>query len=197
MLEFFAQWKDAAPAIGACIALISAVVALLVFRHTRHANRRRATLDMVMRTFLDDTAQEKYGQFKKIIRRDKAVDDTFKVQSLLDATTENHDDRQIVLYQLNIYELTSLGILRGIFEEGFYKHWFHNQFMTDFENARAFIEGAQARKGSVYCEFAKLYNRWLKSGHPVSSPNRIKMAWWSITQQYDKIDQAREWTKAR
>jgi hypothetical protein len=197
MFQALTDWKDAAPAVGAITAIATAIVALLVFRHTRIANRRRATLDMVMKTLMDSFAQERYGKFKKIIRKDKDVADCFKVESLLDATPENHEDRELVLHQLNIYEMTSLGIRRKLFDEEFYKRWFHNQFMTDFENAREFIAGAQTKKGSVYCEFSALYKKWEKSGHPVSSPGRIKMAWWSLTGQLDKHDQAREWTKAR
>ncbi|WP_103728942.1 DUF4760 domain-containing protein [Novosphingobium sp. HII-3] len=197
MLEFLKSLKDVAPAVGAATAIITAIVALLVFRHTRIANRRRATLDMVMKTLMDSFAQERYGSFKKIIRKDKDPENPFKLASLLDATDQNHTDRELVLHQLNIYEMTSLGIRRKLFDEEFYKRWFHNQFMTDFENSRDFIQGAQARKGSVYCEFAALYSRWEKSGHPVSSPGRIKMALWSLSGKFDKVDQAREWTKAR
>ncbi len=197
MIELLKSWKDAAPAAGAIIAFLSACVAFFVFRHTRAANRRRATLDMVMKTLMDSFAQNQYNTNKSLIRRDKDTEDCFKIESLLDATAENQTDRDLVLHQINIYEMTSLGINRKLFDEQFYKRWFHNQFITDFENARAFIEGAQSRKGSVYCEFTALYNRWQKSGHPVSSPGKIKMAWWSLSGQFQKVDQAREWTKAR
>lgn len=197
MYDTLVGWKDAAPTFGALTAIATAIVALLVFRHTRIANRRRATLDMVMKTLMDEFAQERYSCFKKLIRRDKDAEDCFKLETLLDATEENHSDRELILHQLNIYEMTSLGIRRKLFDEDFYKLWFHNQFMTDFENSRDFILGAQARKGSVYSEFAGLYKKWEKSGHPVSSPSRIKMAWWSLRGKFDKLDQAREWTKAR
>lgn len=56
MKEILVSWKDAAPAAGACFAIISACVALMVFRYTRAANRRRATLDMVMKTLLVNPA---------------------------------------------------------------------------------------------------------------------------------------------
>lgn len=197
MFELLSSWKDAAPAVGACTAIVTAIVALLVFRHTRAANRRRATLDMVMKTLMDSFAQERYGDFKKVIRKDKDANDPFKIESLLEATADNHQDRELVLQQLNIYEMTSLGIRRKLFDEDFYKRWFHNQFMTDFENSRDFIEGAQAKKGSVYCEFTALYTRWEKSGHPISSPSKFKFAYWGLTGQFDKIDRAREWNKAR
>lgn len=195
MIKILEAWKDAAPAFGAIIALVSVIVAFFVFRHARIANRRRATLDMVMKTLMDSFSQKRYGDYKALIRKDKDTGDCFKIESLLDASNENHDDRELVLQQLNIYEMTSLGINRKLFDEQFYKRWFHNQFMTDFENARAFIEGAQGRKGSVYCEFTLLYNRWQKFGHPVSSPGNLKLAFWSATGQLEKVDQAREWSR--
>lgn len=197
MLSALASYKDAAPAISAFVACISALVAFSVFWHTRSANRRRATLDMVMKTLMDPVAITRYGEFKKIIRRDKSADDCFKIESLLVATDDNHEMREIVLQQLNVYEMTSLGIRRKLFDEQFYKRWFHNQFMTDYENARAFIDEAKKKKGTIYCEFSALYERWEKSGHPISSPNRAKVMWWVLTNNYDRVDQARQWNKAR
>jgi hypothetical protein len=190
-------WKDAAPALGAFVAILSASIALAVFSHTRLANRRRATLDMVMRTLLDDTVQKKYGEFKKLVRRDGNPDDAFKLEGLLEPDVENHDDREIILNQLNIYELMALGIRRKIFDEKFYKRWFHATFMKDYEDSIAFIKAAQERKASRFCEMSALYNRWTKAGHPVSSPGRLKMGYWALSGQTEKIVKAREWSQAR
>ena len=195
--ELLIAWKDAAPAAGALTAIISALVALIVFHYTRSANRRRATLDMVMKTLLDEGSQQRYSQFKAIIRKHKNPDDCFKIESLVHPSEDNQTDRDLVLNQMNVYELTALGIRRGVFDEAFYKRWFHNQFMTDYESAVDFINGARERKSTLYCECTALYHKWFKNGHPSLSAGRFKMAYWGLLKKVDKIDQARAADRAR
>lgn len=197
MLEFLKLWKDAAPAAAAIIGLASAVVAFGVFTYTRRSNRRRATLDLVMKTLLDESAQKRYSAFKNLIRKDGDPYDCFKLETLAEATEENSENRDLVIQQLNTYELISLGVRRGIFDEAFYKRWFHNQFRKDFESSHQLIRKVQEKKSSIYCEYSALYQKWCKHGHPDSSPGRFKMAWWAITRNYTKIDDARTSEKAR
>ncbi|WP_196802179.1 DUF4760 domain-containing protein [Sphingomonas phyllosphaerae] len=195
--ELLIEWKEAAPAAGAITAVLSALVALTVLRYTRAANRRRATLDMVMKTLMDDSVQAKYATFKSVLSKDKNTADEFKIESLLLTTSVISPERRAVLAQLNVYELMALGIRRGIFDEAFYKRWYHNQFMIDYEGAQAFISGLQANKPSIFWECSNLYRKWDKSGHPESTPSAFKMAWWAIMKQNDKIDRARAAAKAR
>ena len=197
MLEYLQSWKAAAPAAGAIIALVSAIVALFVFHYTRRSNRRRATLDLVMKTLLDESAQKRYSAFKRLIRKDGDPNDCFKLESLAEVQDENAGDRDLVIQQLNTYELISLGVRRGIFDEEFYKRWFHNQFRKDYESSHQLICKVQEKKSSIYCEYSALYRKWCKDGHPDASPGRLKMVWWSLTKNYTKIDEARISEKAR
>lgn len=197
MKEFLIDWKDAVPAIGAIIAAISVTVAFFAFVYTRRANRRRATLDMVMKTLLDEGAQKQYRKFREIVRRNEKADDPFKMISLADPEHLDSEDRKSVLQQLNVYELMALGIRRKLFDEALYKRWYHNQFMTDYEGAVDLICALQEKKSSIYCEASALYASWLKDGHPVSSPNRFKMAYWAFMKQHDKIDTTRKMATAR
>lgn len=197
MKEFLEAWKDAAPAAGAFTAIISALVALTVLIYTRAANRRRATLDMVMKNLLDDYTQKRQLEFKAIIKKHEDPEDAFKVSSLLDASARNTPERNALLHQLNIYELMALGIRRKIFDEAFYKRWYHNQFMSDYESCIEFVKGLQAKKQTIFCECSTLYGKWLKHGHPAISPGRFRMAWWALTKQHVKIDEARANERAR
>ena len=191
MIQYLSAWKDAAPAAGVVTAIISAIVALTVLNYTRNANRRRATLDMVMKNLLDEYAQKRQLEFKAVIKKHEDVGDTFKLISLLDDAAKGGSDRNAMLHQLNIYELMALGIKRKIFDETFYKRWYHNQFMADYESSIEFISGLQARKATIFCECSTLYGKWLKHGHPELTPGRIKMAYWGFMRHHHKIDQAR------
>lgn len=143
---------------------------------------------MVMRTFLDSESGARYDKFKNIIRRDEDPNDNFSLMGLFEKTPENEADRNILIDQINSYELSSLGIRRGIFDEAFYKLWFHRQFTKDFESVQPYIKKVQAEKSpSVYCEFCALYERWMRNKHPVANPNRFKMAYWAITKNHAKL----------
>jgi hypothetical protein len=159
MLQLLTDWKEAAPAAAAATAIVSAVVALLVLMYTRYANRRRATLDIVMKTLLDESAQKIQDNFKAIIRKDKDANNPFTLQSLLALSAKGTPDRVAMLKYLNVYELIALGIRRKIFDEAFYKRWFHNQFLDDYESSSVFIKGLQTTKTSIYCESTMLYNK--------------------------------------
>lgn len=180
-----------APLLSFGVALISAVVALIVFRHTRHSNRRRATLDMVMRSLHDQDARQIHAEFRSLLTKERDADDCFKIASLMDETPENKEDRNRVISQLNIYELIALGINNGVFDEQFYKRWFHGQFTKDFEGATPLINAIRENRPSVYCEYQALYARWIRKRHPVSHPGRLKMAWWTFRKQDAKVDAVR------
>lgn len=77
MKEFLVAWKDAAPAIGAIIATVSVTVAYLAYRNSRRSTRRRATLDMVMKTLMDSDVQAEYRKFRDLIRRHLDQSDDF------------------------------------------------------------------------------------------------------------------------
>ncbi|KTW16603.1 hypothetical protein NS258_03605 [Sphingomonas sanguinis] len=191
------EWKDAAPAAGALTAIVSAIVALTVLHYTRNANRRRATLDMVMKNLLDEYAQKRQAEFKAIIKKNEDANDSFKLVSLTDESARGTSERNAMLHQLNIYELMALGIKRKIFDEAFYKRWYHNQFVSDYESSMEFIKVLQERKATIFCECSNLYAKWLKDGHPEISPSRFRMAYWALTKQHHKLDAARAHERVR
>ena len=197
MKEFLIEWKDAAPMIGAIIALISVTIAYVAYRSTRASARRRATLDMVMNTLLDEDVRSDYRKFRNLVREHADQATEFDMAGLAEDDAIGNSNRNIVLQQLNIYELMALGIRRGLFDEAVYKRWYHNQFMMDYEGAKSLIEAVQKKKASLYCEMTCLYKKWLKDGHPVSTPNRFIMAWWAFRRQHEKIDAARRMANSR
>lgn len=180
-----------APLVSASAIVTSAFVALCVFIYTRRANRRRATLDMVMRSFLDERGTKLYDEFKILVRKDQNTSDTFSLIDLVEHTAKNETDRNVVIDQLNIYELVALGIRRGVFDEKFYKLWFHRQFTRDFGHVSELIMQIQKKRPSTYCEFRALNDRWMRNRHPINHPNRGKLAWWALTGNFKSLDAAR------
>ena len=181
MIATLASWRDAAPIIGTMIAGTSALVALIVFNYTRRVNRRRATLDMVLKTFMDDAGRERYKKFKTLMERDRNPADALDILAFADPASPVTDDREILRAQINEYELIALGIRRNLFDERMYKLWFQNQFMRDFESLAEFIALVREKRPSVFCEYVWLYTRWKKAPHPENAPGRFKIAYWALT----------------
>lgn len=185
MIEWFEQFKDAAPAIGSLLAALSALVAFIAFSHTRKVARRRATLDMVLKTFVDEEGQKRYIKFKETMKRHK--DGQIDIMDFADPDCPPSDDRQNIRTQLNEYELIALGIRRKIFDEKLYKLWFQDQFQRDYRSMEAFIETVRGHRNSVFCECVWLYTRWSKSPHPENRPNRLKLMWWAATRNEARL----------
>lgn len=142
---------------------------------------------MVMRTFLDAEGRERYKNFKGLVRKDKDTNDLFQLTELHERTIANEVDFEIMKAQLNDYELVSLGIRRGVFDEQFYKLWFHRQFTKDYLDVAALIGKIQETSPSTFCEFKRLNVRWQKNRHPEADPNRVVKAWWAITGKDGKL----------
>lgn len=198
MYDWLVTLKEAAPGAGLLIATCSVVIAFSVFAYTRAANRRRATLDMIMKMLMDESVQRRQAEYKGLILRDQDPNDCFKIESLAEPSMKGTKERIALLFQLNIYETMALGIRRGVFDEQFYKQWFHNQFLVDYKATEPFIRKMQEGiKKSIYCESDALYHRWLHNGVPGHSPGRSKMIFYSLTGQYGKIGEVLEQTRAR
>lgn len=166
---------------------LSAFVAMIVLIYTRRTNRRRATLDMVMRTFLDERGTKLYDAFIALYRRNEDGSDQFRFVDMFEYSKEVETDRNTVIDQLNNYELVALGIRRGLFDEGFYKHWFHGQFLKDCRALVPLIEKVQAERPSTYCELTALMNKWEKEPHPENHPYWHQKVWWAITGNDGKL----------
>ena len=191
------QWEDVAPLLEVGVLVLTAGIATAVYIYTRGIDRKRATLDMVKKTFLDHGGAELYDAFKALVRRDQDAADAFALVELVERTDENGEARDIVINQLNIYEIIALGIRKKLFHEKIYKLWFHGQFTRDYEHVKKLIEAIQKKRPSVFCEFTWLYHRWMRRKHPINQPSWFKLVWWAATRNYQQLDRARVAMKAK
>nr|WP_243451969.1 DUF4760 domain-containing protein [Sphingosinicella soli] len=177
-------------AIQAICIVLSAIAAFLVIWHNGKISRRQATIQMVVQTFFDAGDNESYAQFKKVIT-DLEVSKQ-NIESLaLDENSENPASK-IILRQLNQYELISLSIRKGVFEENFYKYWFFTQFTRDYSKLFPYITKTREAycNPAYFCEFETLAKRWLRKKHHVKHPSKVKRAYWSLVGKTEKLRQA-------
>lgn len=78
------------------------------------------------------------------------------------AKAENQEgaDASTIRSILNDYEITALGIKRGILDEKIFKLWFRNSFLGDHEKLKSYIEEIRQRNPQVYVELEELADKW-------------------------------------
>jgi hypothetical protein len=106
---------------------LTAIAAFAVIKHNAIVSRREATIEMVNEQFADEG--DHYDKFKTLF-----LELEESGQDLLDYTAQteaNKTGRDILLRQLNRYELIALAISKGVFSEKFYKRWFFSQLTND------------------------------------------------------------------
>ncbi|EQB33446.1 DUF4760 domain-containing protein [Sphingobium ummariense] len=178
---------NADPVQAVCV-LAGTVAAFLVIAHAGLISRREATIAMVNAQFGEEGA--KYQDFKNTMQLIEA-----NGNNIADYAKEDPDEKpiyDIILRQVNRYELIALGIRQGVFNEKFYKMWFFSQVMRDYEKLSPFInETRQVFDNQAYfCEFESLAKRWDRKRHPVKHPPKWKIAYWVMTGKFTKALQA-------
>jgi hypothetical protein len=114
-----------------------------------------------MKTFVDEAGRLMYDKFIALTRKAEDPGSGFSFIGLKEYTPENEADRNVVIDQMNSYELVALGI-RGVFDDGFFKHWYHGQFMRDYRALEQLIIEIQKDRPSTFCEIQWLFNNWQK-----------------------------------
>lgn len=187
-------WMSAnADGVQCILIFLSVIAAFLVIWHNERTSRRKATIDMVSATFFNEKGHESYNQFKNVIRTiEQRGEDIARYAAKEISDEEEKRFADVILRQLNHYELVSLGIKKSVFDEEFYKFWFFSQFMRDFAKLKPFIDRIRTEYSNqaYFCEYEFLADRWQRNRHPVKHPSKIKIAWWVLLGRHDHVRQA-------
>jgi hypothetical protein len=175
-------------AIQTVLLVFGTIAAFLVIGHNALVSRREATIQMVNEQFGDEAGH--YEEFKTLF-----VDLEASGQALTDYIAETQDNkagRDILLHQLNRYELIALAIDQGVFSGKFYHRWFYSQLTRDYGRLRSLIEGMRRHfdNDAIFCEFENLANRWKRKRHPVKYPPTLKILWWVLVGRRAKASRA-------
>lgn len=185
-------------AIQAVCIVLSAIAAFALFGNDRKISRREKTIEMVLETFFGADAPETYEKFKDFFKRIEAAGE--RIEDYADnGPKANKADTDILIKQINRYELISLGIRKGVFDEGFFHLWFYSQFMRDYGKLLPYIKKTQGEEANdaFWCEFQTLAQRWSKNVHPVKHPSHVRVLWWLATGNPDKARRALNARKKR
>lgn len=183
-----------ADGIQSILILLSVIAAFSVIWHNGKISRRKATIEMVAATFFGDNGDELYKKFKNIIKAVELSGADIAEYAAKNVSDDKKSDAEIILNQLNQYELISLSIKKRVFDEGFYKYWFFSQFMRDFTKLKPFIDRVRLEysNNAYFCEYEALAGRWRRNKHPVKHPSKLKIVWWVLRSRDNCVRQALE-----
>ena len=175
-------------AIQAVLLVFATIAAFVVIKHNAIVSRRETTIEMVHAQFGEEG--QHYEGFKSFFLELEEAN-----QQLTDFAAETADNklgRNILLRQLNRYELISLAMAKGVFDERFYKRWFFSQFTRDYERLSPLINAMRKHfeNDAYFCEFERAAFRWNRKRHPVKYPPKWKVIWWVLTDRRGKARSA-------
>lgn len=185
IINFWAWITENAAAIQTVAVVVSAIAAFLVIWHNGKVERRKATIDLIAKTYFDDEIHNSYQNFKDIfIKREteQGGPSIISLESLATRENQKHEDSECLNQVLNQYELISLSIKQKALDEQFYKQWFFTQFTKDYQKTLPFINALRKNFNlpTIYCEYTSLAERWLRKPHPLINIAIHKRLWRAV-----------------
>ena len=131
----------------------------LTVRYNLSVQKKRATLDLIIKTESDKHYIELTEKFYELAK---------KKENLL--TQIENDDSLISTVQkfLNHQEIIALSIRKGIIDEKFYKRWLRTSYVNHYEQAQQLIDNLRRDQKEkygatdAYTNFMKLAQKWQK-----------------------------------
>lgn len=166
---------------------LSAVAAFWLVTRSNRISRREKTIEMIKDSLDGSVGAGTYAEYRTVVKDIEAGPNDIGYYSSWDKD-EDENIYQVLNRQLNYYELVSLGIRKGVFDEKFYKSWFRSQVMRDHARLLPYIEGVRKRRGpEFFSEFRWLVTRWERKEHPDASPRLYKLVWWLLCGKRQRV----------
>ena len=160
----FASGQLFQPGVTLAVGIGGAVIAILAVLTNRWTTRMRATLDLLERLETQEYYQRRYRVFRRVRLEPEGFG---RVIGL--STGDEETDRDHCLDYLNIFELVSLGIRKGILDERFFREAYEPTFIRDWYAARPLIEDMRSSTDPkktanphYFEQFEWLVRRWEK-----------------------------------
>jgi len=145
-----------APIVTATVALLALITALISIYVQRGVARRRAAIDLFMRTEMDPAMLEAYDKYEtalKSLSEAKSMEDFSKT-----------DSYTYIRRYMDIQELIAVGIHTRILDEKVCFEFHADDFMDACEDCARVIEFVRAKPDGTfsYIDLLKLNKRWHK-----------------------------------
>lgn len=137
------------------VGIVAATIAINGIGTQRDIARKRATLDVILKSEADKDLIEARRCFKRL-----AHDQNGLVPFAL-FEKEGSAETEAIRIVLNEFELIAIGIDRGILDEELYRQWYRTGVLLHWKHAHPFIEELRRRTENplIYKSFEALKDR--------------------------------------
>ncbi len=137
-------------AVGGCIAW-------LAVNTNREMARKRATLDVILKSESDEYFERIYAVFLSEKKRSSGL------EALLQSESDSERKAKMEVDNLlNHYELIAISIHQNILDGDFYKEWMRSTYIRHYKESAAYIAGTRENHPKAYICFQKLAEKWDK-----------------------------------
>jgi hypothetical protein len=156
MSDILCFLKTYGPSLSPILIFISAIIAFCALITQRNLARKRATLDLFLKTETDVKTLELWDNYASaVLAFEAATDkDNFKLSS-----RSNYDN---IRSYLNIFELIACGINENILDKKMCKRFFIDVFLDNLGTLENFIAIVQKEPHGqkTYCEYLSIAKKW-------------------------------------
>ncbi|VUD62264.1 hypothetical protein TDB9533_03006 [Thalassocella blandensis] len=138
-------------------ATIAGIIAGFSVKAQREIARKRATLDVILKSESDQYFERIYSVFASEKQRKSGL------QTLLDPDTDGEKQAKWEVDNfLNHYELIAISIEQKILDENFYKTWMRSTYIRHYKESELYIEGTRriSKSPLAYIKFEQLAQKW-------------------------------------
>ena len=147
------QWlSPLAILVSACI---GAGVALNAIKTNREIAKKRATLDVILKSESDEYFERIFSVFLSEKQRKAGLATLVNPETDAEKRSQTEVDNF-----LNHYELIAISIKKEILDEDFYKQWMRSSYIRHFHEAKDYIEGIRITSPNAFTEFEDMVNKW-------------------------------------
>jgi len=149
------QWI--APLAVLLSAAVGASVAFWAIKSNREIARKRATLDVILKSESDEYFERIYTVFSSEKKRSQGL------EALLLAETDGETRAKLEVDNfLNHYELVAISIDQGILDESFYKKWMRSTYISHYKESVNYIKGIRKKNPRAFIAFQGLVEKWVE-----------------------------------
>jgi hypothetical protein len=148
----FPQW------ITAIIALAAGLIALYSIHTQRDIARKRAAVDVFVKTEMDQQMIVAFDSFHK------GLEEMGKFESVEEFRDRQRDHYLAIRKYLNVHELIAVGIRKEVLDEEVCYHYWCDTLTNGYQDAKRVIDYLRTRPRNkyTYADFEALNVRWLK-----------------------------------
>ncbi|MFT0140745.1 DUF4760 domain-containing protein [Alcanivoracaceae bacterium MT1] len=137
-------------------AVIGGFIALKSIKKQQEIARRRATLDVILRSESETEYLKAYAVFRSEIECDRGLEHLIDARSDAERSTKRAVDTF-----LNHYELIAIAIEKNILDDHFYKLWMKTAYIRHFDQAKGYIDALRTSGSpNAFTEYEKRVEAW-------------------------------------